>query len=65
MSTNATRAGSRWKEVMLGANTVEVQTEERDSLLFGASVRWCLGRVSGDHAEIVREDGGLPRLVGK
>lgn len=50
---------------MLGANTVEVQTEERDSLLFGASVRWCLGRVSGDHAEIVREDGGLPRLVGK
>ena len=50
---------------MLRADTVEVQAEERDGPLFRAPHRWGLGRIPGDHAEIVREDGSRPRLVGK
>ena len=50
---------------MFGSTTVEVQAEERDGLLFGASHGRRLGSISGDHAEVVREDGGLPRLVGE
>ena len=48
---------------MLGGTTVKVQAEERDGLLLGAPRSWRFGSVSGDHAEVVREDGGLPRLV--
>ena len=50
---------------MLGSTAVKVQAEERDGLLLGTSHRWCLGGVSRDHAEIVREDGSLSRLVGE
>jgi len=50
---------------MLGRYALEVQTEERNGLLFGASHRWRLGGVSRDHAEIIREDGGLSRLIGE
>jgi len=48
---------------MLGSATVEVQTEEGDGLLFGTPHDRRLSRISGDHAEVVREDGGLARLV--
>ena len=64
MSTNTAGAGLSRKEVRLGTDTVKVQTEEGNGLLFGASHRWGLGRVPRDHAEVVREDGGLPRLIG-
>jgi hypothetical protein len=50
---------------MLGGTTVEVQAEERNGLLFGASHGWRLGGVSGDHAEVIGEDGGLSRLIGE
>jgi len=50
---------------MFGSTTVEVQAEERDGLLLGASHSWRFGSISGDHAEVVREDGGLPRLIGE
>lgn len=50
---------------MFGSTTVEVQAKEGDGLLFRTSHRWCLGGVSRDHAEVVREDGGCVRLVGK
>jgi len=43
---------------MLGRHAIEVQTEERNGLLFGASHRWRLGGVSSDHAEVIREYGG-------
>jgi len=50
---------------MLGTNALEVQAEERNGLLFGASHWRRLGGVSRDHAEVVREDRGLSSLVGE
>lgn len=50
---------------MFGGATIEVQAEERNGLLFGASLWGCLGRISRNHAEVVREDGGLSRLIGE
>jgi len=58
LSTNTAGAGCVRKEVVLGSPTIEVQTEESNGLLFGASHRWRLGGVSRDHAEVIREDGG-------
>jgi hypothetical protein len=65
LSANTARAGCLWEEVVLGGTTVEVQAEERDGLLFGAPHSWRLGGVPGDHAEVIREDGSLSRLVGE
>lgn len=50
---------------MLGSPASEVQTEERNGLLLGASHGWRLGGVSRDHAEVIREDGGLSSLIGE
>lgn len=50
---------------MLGSSAIEVQTEERNGLLFGASHRWRLGGVSRDHAEVIREDGGGVWSIGE
>lgn len=63
MGTNSTRARHRWKEVILGANAVEIQAEERNCLLLETSHSRGLGVITGDHTEVVREDGGLSRLV--
>jgi len=65
LSTNTAGADLLRKEVTLGGDTVEVQAEERNGLLFGASRRWRLGGVSRDHAEVIREDSGLSRLIGE
>ena len=48
---------------MLGSTAIEVQAEKRDGLLFGAPHGRWLDGVSGDHTEVVREDGSLSRLV--
>ena len=48
---------------MPGRYTVEVQAEVRNGLLRGGPVWRCLSAVSGYHAEIFREDGGLPSLI--
>lgn len=65
LSANTARARLLWKEVMLGANPVEIQTEERNGQLFGTSHRRCLSGISRDHAEIIGEDGGFSGLVGE
>lgn len=64
MSTNAARTRYVWKQVILGASTVEIQTKEGDGLLLGTSRRRRLGVIPGNHAEIVGEDGSLSGLVG-
>jgi hypothetical protein len=63
LSTNTAGAKLFRKKVMPAGNTGEVQAEERNGLLFRASHRWRLGGVSRDHAEVIREDGGLSRLI--
>ena len=63
LSTNTARAGPLWKEVVFGGTAVKVQTEERNGLLFETPHSRRLGSISGDHAEVVREDSGLAGLV--
>ena len=65
MSTNTVGADPLRKGVIAGGNAAEVQAEERNGLLFGTVHRWRLSAVSRDHAEVIREDGCLSRLIGE
>lgn len=63
LSTNTTRARYCWKQVILGADTIEIQTEERNGLLLETSHGWSLRVIPRDHTEVVGEDSGRPRLI--
>jgi len=63
LGTNTTGARRLRKEVRLGANSIEVQTKERNGLLCETSQGWSLSGIPGDHSEVVGENGGLAGLV--
>lgn len=65
LSTNTAGARVLRKKVVPGTDAIEIQTEEGNGFLLGASRRGGLGGISRDHAEVIRKYGSLSRLIWK